>query len=260
MADLNSLFKKATSNDSKDRAVQPPADTAPESKVGGAVEGGTESVSPASEAPKSTGSGVRNPFARRVSESPPATDGGTGDSPVPTGASDNDDGGKPTGLAALNLKRGNTDGDSSQVAAAPIQSLADLESSVDEGIAPRPGMSSFEDETPATKPTRELPDDLPKEQLQFIDLIDGVYEVLHEPDFLGSVIRNIMIELKNNPEYMRLVAPDDIRTWVRGMRESMGLARIKKTEAKVKRAGGTGKKGKTVDADMLADLASLGIE
>jgi hypothetical protein len=43
------------------------------------------------------------------------------------------------------------------------------------------------------------------------------------------------------------------------MRDSMGLARIKKTEAKAKRAGGSGKKSKLVDDDMLADLASLGI-
>jgi hypothetical protein len=42
----------------------------------------------------------------------------------------------------------------------------------------------------------------------------------------------------------------------------MGLAKIKKTESKVKRAGGSGRKAKTVDADMLAaldDMKDMGI-
>jgi hypothetical protein len=54
------------------------------------------------------------------------------------------------------------------------------------------------------------------------------------------------------------MSPDDVRVMVRGMRESMGLARVKKQEAKAKKSGGT-RKSKTVDLDMLADLDSLGI-
>jgi hypothetical protein len=55
-------------------------------------------------------------------------------------------------------------------------------------------------------------------------MIDGIYEIIHDPDLLGGVIRNIMVELKSNPEYTKLMAPEDFRTMVRGMRESMGLA------------------------------------
>ncbi len=98
-----------------------------------------------------------------------------------------------------------------------------------------------------------------KEEMGFVGLIDSVYNILHEPEFLGSVIKNIIIELKNHPEYSRLIADEDVRQWVRGMRESMGLAKIKKQETKTKRAGGGGSKSKLVDDDMLADLAMLGV-
>ena len=91
-------------------------------------------------------------------------------------------------------------------------------------------------------------------------MIDSIYNILHEPDFLGSVIKNIIIELKNHPEYTRLIADEDVRQWVRGMRESMGLAKIKKQETKAKRSGGSSAKSKAVDEDMLADLAMLGLK
>lgn len=110
-----------------------------------------------------------------------------------------------------------------------LGSLANLE---DDGIAPtrQREANRFLDHIDAVAPTRELPDDLEKSQKQFVDLLDGVYDVLNEPDIAGSVIKNIMIELKSNPQYINkdpkksLVAPDDVRTWIRIMRETMGLA------------------------------------
>lgn len=118
-------------------------------------------------------------------------------------------------------------------------------------------ISGFADEVSATAPIRELPEDLDKQQRSFVDLLDGVYHIVHEPDMLGNVIRSIMIELKNNPEYRKLVSPTDVHTMIKGMRSSMGLARIKKAESASKRRGG-GSKTTKVDADMLSDLDALG--
>lgn len=204
-----------------------------------------------------------NPFGKRK-------DTGGGDSTGPSGVGPDTSSGTDSvseqpksGLAAISVGAGpqHSDSDASELAAPTLDSLDALDQSVDEGIAPRERVTShFSDETPADKPTRELPEGLTKEAMGFVDLIDGVYEVVHEPDLMGGVIRNIIIELKDNPEYMKLVAPDDVRLWVRGMRESMGLQKIKKTESKAKRAGGSGKKSKLIDDDMLNDLNDLGIE
>jgi hypothetical protein len=130
-----------------------------------------------------------------------------------------------------------------EVVAPALDSLDALNSSEDEGVAPRggSGVTYFADETPAIKPTRELPEGITKEQLGFVENLDTIYEVIHDADLLGGVIRNIMIELKSQPEYTKLMAPDDFRTMVRGMRESMGLARVKKQESKAKKSGGTRK-------------------
>lgn len=146
-----------------------------------------------------------------------------------------------------------------------LDSLLDSE---DEGIAPsddpdyevRQVMSQFDDETPATAPTRELPEDADKGLRQFVEMIDGVYGILHEPELLGNVIRGILVELQANKQYMQQVADDDIRVWVRAMRSTMGLAKIRKTESKAKRTGGGAKKSKGVDADMESAFAELGID
>jgi hypothetical protein len=124
------------------------------------------------------------------------------------------------------------------------------------GSAPRgERVAYFADETPAVKPTRELPEGITKEGLGFVDMIDGIYEIIHDPDLLGGVIRNIMVELKSNPEYTKLMAPEDFRTMVRGMRESMGLARVKKQESKAKKS--SPRKSKQLDDDVLAGLDDI---
>lgn len=142
-----------------------------------------------------------------------------------------------------------------------ISDLANLE---DEGVAPVAhgrGPSQFDDETPATKPTRELPEDADKSLLQFVDLIDGVYEIIGDSELLGNVIKGIMVELKAHPQYMKQVCKEDIRQWVRAMRDNMGLARIKKQEkAKPRGAGGAAKKGGKVDSDMQDAFNDLGID
>jgi hypothetical protein len=255
MADLKSLFAKAKANDESGTGIAERPSVAAESPTVLPAQAESESVSRADNEPQADVSKPKNPFA--VGRKP----SGSGESnPVDSGSTGDSSESRPS-LAGVFASAKSSSGTvpDSLLPVGNIDSLDDLDSLEEQGIEPRRSVSGFEDETPATAPTRELPEDISKEELGFIQMIDGVYEVLHEPDLLGSVIRNIMIELANNREYMRLVAPEDIRSWVRGMRDSMGLARIKKTEAKAKRAGGSGKKSKLVDDDMLADLASLGI-
>lgn len=139
-----------------------------------------------------------------------------------------------------------------------IASLDDLDNSgEDDSIAPTTRHSGFADEIPAQAPIRTLPEDLDSTAKQFVDLIDGVYMVLDDPELLGGVIRNIMIELKSNKQYMKLVADEDIHVWVRAMRENMGLAQIRKQEKATNRKSGSSRASKMSDADMLADLAEL---
>lgn len=151
-----------------------------------------------------------------------------------------------------------------------IHSLSDLESLTDEGIAPsnskreaeseylRSRMSEFDDETPATKPVRELPSGIESQQLQFVEMMDGVYDLLDDPELLGAVIKNIMIELKANPQYINMVTKDDVRQWVRTMRHTMGLARIKKLETKGNRGVSKAKpKSKLLDEDVINAAAGI---
>lgn len=92
----------------------------------------------------------------------------------------------------------------------------------------------------------------------FVEMIDGVYTMFDDPEMLSNVIRGIMIELKNNKQYMKLVVREDVRTWVRAMRENMGLAVVKKQEKKTSRGTGRSSK-KAQDDDVMSAFADLGI-
>jgi hypothetical protein len=246
MADLRKLFAKKES----DVPAQPSgADSPPKS----------DPVPRAAEATPGPTRKPSNPFAG-------ASRSGQGDSggqPAGGTVASGDDAGSgvqpKSGLSSLPISAAARDSgvDTSSVAGTSIDSLESLDATEDAGLTPRAGVTYFADETPATKPTRELPEGITKEELGFVDQLDSVYEIIHDPDLLGGVIRNIMVELKSNAEYAKLMSPDDYRVMVRGMRESMGLARVKKTEAKAKR--GTSKKSSKVDIDMLADLEGLGL-
>lgn len=117
--------------------------------------------------------------------------------------------------------------------------------------------SRFADEIPATAPIRDLPPELAEQAVSFTKSLDSVYACLHEPELLGGVVRGIMIELANHPEYRKLISTADYHTMVKGMRESMGLARIKKEESKAKR---TGSKKSTVVTDLDALNALEGMD
>jgi hypothetical protein len=67
-----------------------------------------------------------------------------------------------------------------------------------------------------------------------------------------------MSELQENPEYIKLVADQDVHTMIRAMRNTMGLARIKKTEKtrKAKSTTAAKKKGAVTD-DVMGMLDGL---
>lgn len=142
-----------------------------------------------------------------------------------------------------------------------LAGLADLE---DEGIAPRQAgsFSGFADEIEATAPTREMPEDVEKGMKQFVEQMDSVYGLLQEPELLGAVIRNIMVELKSFPHYAKMIAPEDVRVWIRSMRATMGLAKIRKQETQSKRKTGAtkAKGGKALDESMEIALGGMSVD
>jgi hypothetical protein len=120
--------------------------------------------------------------------------------------------------------------------------------------------SGFEDEIDATAPDRILPPDLTKQQLDFVQSLDGIYEVLHDPDMFGQSVRIIMLEMAENKEYKKLITDEDVHVIIRGMRNTMGLAKIKKQEKSRKNATPKTKaaRGKAaVGEDDMAMLESL---
>lgn len=121
--------------------------------------------------------------------------------------------------------------------------------------------SGFADEIEATAPDRELPEDLTTQQLSFVEQLDGIYGILHDPEMFAQSVRIVMMELQENPEYIKLVSDPDVHTMIRGMRNNMGLARIKKQEKSRKAGTGTKTRAKKVSAETdmaLALLNSLG--
>lgn len=120
---------------------------------------------------------------------------------------------------------------------------------------------SYPDEIPAQAPERKLPPELDETMKGFVQALDSMYlpSVIHDPEICGQMIRRIMSELQEQPQYLKLIQDDDVATMIRGMRDSMGMARMRKLEAKTKRSGGGGKKKTSglANDEMLGDLKAL---
>lgn len=119
--------------------------------------------------------------------------------------------------------------------------------------------SGFPDEIEATAPDRDLSPDLEAGQLGFIESLDNIYQVLNDPEMFGQSVRLIMMELQENPEYIKLISDQDVHTMIAAMRNTMGLARIKK-QAKSRTAKNTtaAKKKGSIDDSTMAVLDALG--
>lgn len=143
-----------------------------------------------------------------------------------------------------------------------LDDLAAMDAAAVEAIPERSG-SGFFDEIEATAPDRDLPGDLTTQQLDFVEQLNGIYGVLNDPEMFAQSVRLVMMELQENPEYIKLVSDQDVHSMIRGMRNSMGLARIKKQEKSRKAGTGTKKaaqKKSAVSDEAMALLNSLGFD
>lgn len=127
------------------------------------------------------------------------------------------------------------------------------ESAPDSGLnqePPEPATPRFADETPASLPQRELPADTPEEVRRFVDNLEHLHTLAPEPELASSAIRNIMVELKSRPQYIKHVMPNDVRVMIQIMRETMGLAKaVKEKKASTRK--------KTASAEVAAVMAEF---
>ena len=143
-----------------------------------------------------------------------------------------------------------------------LEDIASMDASSIEPAKETSG-SGFFDEIEATAPDRDLPGDLTSQQLGFVEQLDGIYQVQNDADMFAQAVRVIMMELQENPEYIKLVSDQDVHSMIRGMRNSMGLARIRKQEKSRKTGTSTKKaaqKKSSVSDDAMALLDSLGFD
>lgn len=122
-------------------------------------------------------------------------------------------------------------------------------------IAPK--QESLPGEVPALESNREFPDDATEDMKQFGALVDSVPDLFDDPQVMQQVIRSIMVELQQNPEFMEVMTDEDVNTMIRGMRDVLGLAHVKKVAAKKKAGGSTRKKKSALSDEQTAELDNL---
>lgn len=174
-------------------------------------------------------------------------------------------GGAPSGGAGV-TRASNAGGANESIgngsAGFSLDDIAKLDESATPELRERSDDSSgFADEILATAPDRDLPEGLEAQQLNFVEQLDGIYQILNDAEMFAQSVRVVMMELQENPEYIKLISDQDVHTMIAGMRRSMGLARIKKQEKSRKTGTATkkaaGKKAAEMD-NALQLLDSLG--
>lgn len=142
---------------------------------------------------------------------------------------------------------------------AAIASLGDdVESASDtsNSLAGITSFSAFDDEVLPTAPDRPA-DGLTEEQLGFIKSLDTLYLAFDDGPLFVNAVQRIMIDLNAAPHLIEMMAPEDSNVMLRGMRASAGMARVKKVEAKAKRAGGKGKMATGKNAEVISSIQAL---
>jgi hypothetical protein len=123
--------------------------------------------------------------------------------------------------------------------------------------------SGFFDEIEATAPDRELPEDLSEQGREFVSLLDSTYTILNDADMFAQQVRTIMMELQENPEYEKLISDMDVHVMIRAMRNTMGLAKIRKQAKKRTTGTASGRAKSPSKKQALMDKAlglSIGME
>lgn len=112
------------------------------------------------------------------------------------------------------------------------------------------------DQVPATAPVRELPPELDEQQKGFVKSLDAIYSLHAEPDLFVNMVSKIMSDMADNPALADLLADEDSNAMIRGLRQSAGLAQVKKQESKAKRGGRSSKPNPKLD-EALATLQGI---
>jgi hypothetical protein len=124
--------------------------------------------------------------------------------------------------------------------------------------------AEFPDQVPADAPLRDL-EGADEGLRDFCSVLDGIYDRLIDPDLFGKMVRTIMVELQEHPQYMQQVSDHDKARLMEGLRASMGEIRQVKSEKKEKRGTSATAKAKVseqrtaVASKVLGKLAGLGI-
>lgn len=114
----------------------------------------------------------------------------------------------------------------------------------------------YRDQVDAQLPDRDLPPELDGEALAYVELLNGIYGIGFDPIHFGNMVRSIMSELQSHPEYTKLMCDEDVHTLMKGMQDSMGMAAIRKSEAKTKRQAKT-PASKATNQAMLGAMSGL---
>ena len=112
------------------------------------------------------------------------------------------------------------------------------------------------DQVPATAPVRGLPAELDDQQKGFVKSLDAIYSLHSEPDLFVDMVSKIMSDMADNPALAELLADEDSNAMIRGLRQSAGLAQVKKQESKAKRGGKSTKPNPKLD-EAMATLQGL---
>lgn len=83
--------------------------------------------------------------------------------------------------------------------------------------------------------------------------MDQLYDRLIEPELFGSMVRHIMLEMQENPQYEKQLVDDDKARLIEGLRAAMGEQRQRKADKAPKR--GTASKSPTRKSQVQNALA-----
>lgn len=87
-----------------------------------------------------------------------------------------------------------------------------------------------------TAPDRELPQEMTDQMISFVKSLDSIFQLVADPEMFVDMVRKTQREMQEYPALGKLLCDADVRVAIRGMRQSAGLAQVKKQAAKESRS------------------------
>lgn len=157
-------------------------------------------------------------------------------------------------------------------AKAPIATESKPEPEAAEGNGPSPKESAVPQESHQPETPSPLPGETPATNVQSLDtsnmeegmakfyaVVQRVPELHDDPDMLGQMLRRIMNDLKENPEYMEILAPGvgdgHVNAILQGFKKCVGTVQIKKETTRKKTSNR--KKSPALSGDMMNGLNEM---